>query len=345
MKKKLSVFTLYSKEGASSNYRAYIFKNKLENEFDIKWYNFWGKRYSEKYIHNKKKYFLQIIFSYIIAILKRLWQLYFVLPKSDVIFLQKGVIPKIRPTFLNHLKKKNIRIVFDVDDAIYLFGKDNSDVIAKISDLVISGNTNLMNHYKSYNDNCVILPTTDVTPQYYSLWSDTFENKIIGWIGSKTTVNNLESVVEPINKLVEKYPSVKFHIISNDAFDFPERIKNTKLIKWSSDTYLEELSKLSIGIMPLEDNPINRGKCGFKLIQYLNMKKPVIGSNVGVNGEIINKNGAVINSSEEWYDQFEKLLFDKASYNQSLENIENNFFKEYHFDIISNKLISYLKGN
>ncbi len=344
MKKKLTVLTLYTKEGASSNYRALIFKDKLEKEFEVNWFSFWNSKYSSIYMHNKKKYLFPILVAYLTGIISRLWQLYFVTPKSEILFIQKAVIPKIDNTFLKHLKRKNIRIIFDVDDAIFLFGKDNSHEIAGLADVVICGNNNLKEHYLQFNDNCVVLPTTDVTQKYKLFWKDTFEKKVIGWIGSKTTIDNLFQVVEPINKLIEKHPEVSFNIISNDALEFPNLIKNTKLIKWDSETYLKDLSELTVGIMPLNDNEWNRGKCGFKLIQYLNMKKPVIGSDVGVNGQIISQNGYKAKTEDDWYNALEKLLVNRKIYDSCLENIDKNFFSEYHYDVVAEKLVKYIYG-
>lgn len=344
MKKKLTVLTLYTKEGASSNYRALIFKDKLEKEFEVNWFSFWNSKYSSIFLHNKKKYLFPILVAYLTGIISRLWQLYFVIPKSEILFIQKAVIPKIDKTFLKHLKRKNIRIIFDVDDAIFLLGKDNSHEIAGLADVVICGNNNLKEHYLQFNDNCVVLPTTDVTQKYKLFWKDTFEKKVIGWIGSKTTIDNLFQVVEPINKLIEKHPEVSFNIISNNALEFPNLIKNTKLIKWDSETYLKDLSELTIGIMPLNDNEMNRGKCGFKLIQYLNMKKPVIGSDVGVNGQIISQNGYKTKTEDDWYNALEKLLFNRKIYDSCLENIDKNFFSEYHYDVVAEKLVNYIYG-
>lgn len=344
MKKKLAILTLYTEEGPSSNYRAFIFKDKLTEVFDVQWFSFWNRNYSLYYIHKKKEHSFLIATLYIYSVLKRLVQLYFVLNKVDILLVQKGVIPKLPFSFLKHLKRKKVRIVFDVDDAVYLTKNDSSEKIAAVSDLVICGNDILLNQYSKFNKNCVLLPTTDVTTKYLNYWGDTFENKVIGWIGSKTTVDNLEHLVDPLNKLIKKYPNVSFEIISNDALDFPKRIKNTKLVKWSSATYLSDLSRITIGVMPLEDNSFNRGKCGFKLIQYLNMKKPVIGSNVGINGEIIQKNGFTVNGPDEWYEHLETLLFNEEVYNKCVKNIENEFFEVYHFDIVAKKLIGYLEG-
>ncbi|MEQ9809772.1 glycosyltransferase [Streptococcus jiangjianxini] len=344
MKQKLSILTLYTKEGASSNYRAYIFNEKLAESFELSWFNFWNKNYSGKYMHNKKKYLLRIALLYIWGTLKRLFQLYFLIPNSDILLIQKGVIPKLKPVFLTHLKRKGIRIVFDVDDAIYLFDNDNSDRIASVSDIVICGNQTLQTHYSKFNTNCVIIPTTDNINLYEPYWSNTFDKKVIGWIGSKTTVNNIDQIVSVINQLVDKYPGVSFDIISNSALDFPKKIKNTRLVQWSSQNYLKDLSKITVGIMPLEDTPINQGKCGFKLIQYLNMKKPVVGSNIGVNGEIIGKNGFAVDSERDWFIALEKLLFDRSAYQNCIKNIEEKFFPVYHYDIVAQDLIDILKG-
>ena len=69
-----------------------------------------------------------------------------------------------------------------------------------------------------------------------------------------------------------------------------------------------------IGIMPLEDTPWEKGKCGFKIIQYLSLGIPAIASPVGVNGEIIEhgKNGFLAASEEEWYKYLKLLLLDHS---------------------------------
>jgi len=57
-----------------------------------------------------------------------------------------------------------------------------------------------------------------------------------------------------------------------------------------------------VGIMPLVDMPWERGKCGFKLIQYMACGKPVVASPVGVNAGIVEKeyNGLHAETDEDW---------------------------------------------
>lgn len=337
--KKLYVFTLYADKGGSSQYRAYIFKEELEKKFDVKWSYFWNNTYATKYMHDKKKYIVQIGVTYFFAALKRMIQLLFIAPNSDVILIQKASIPKLKMTFLKRIKSRGKKIVFDIDDATYLFPRDNTDEIAKLSDVVICGNDTLKNHYESLGCNCVFLPTIENTYKYEKYWNDTFDSKIIGWIGSAASVHNLELLVDPINEIVERHPEIQFHIICNDDQGYVSKIKNSRLIIWDKEKYISDMSRFTIGVMPLKDTAFNKGKCGFKLIQYLNMKKPVIGSNVGVNGEIIEGNGITINTSDEWISAFERLLYDNDIYSKCLKHIEDSFFDTYHYEKVTKKLI------
>ena len=338
--KKLCVFTLYADQGASSKYRYLIYKDVLEKYYQTKWYWFWDNTCI--IIKNKpsqKKNIFKKWFKYVCAFSKRWFQLVFIAPRSDVIIIQKSSIPKQKRHFLNRVKKKGTKIIFDVDDAVYLEKRDNSNEIATIADMVICGNETLRRHYLQYCKNTVVLPTTDNTFDYESFWKNTFSLKRIGWIGSEVTVDNLELVVKPINQFIKKHPEVHFYIISNGAMDYTKRIYNSHFVEWNKNTYLEELSKLTIGIMPLRDTEYNRGKCGFKLIQYLNMKKPVIGSNVGVNKDIVAGNGFGADTEEEWEAALEKLLFDSKVYDESVQHIENVFFEKYHYSVVAKKLL------
>lgn len=336
--KKICIFTLYTEVGASSYYRAYIFKDELEKDYQVKWCNFWGERYSSVYMHNKKKYFFVIMLLYFFAIIKRVYQLMYIAPKYDTIFIQKACIPKCSKLFLNRIIKNNRRIIYDVDDAVYLDNKDYSNDIAKKADIVICGNENLKKHYYKYNNNIVIIPTVENTNLYKKWWKDTFSEKVIGWIGSKTTVVNFEIIVDAINKIVARHPEVTVHIISNSALDYDNRINNCKLIPWHKEKYVEELSKITIGIMPLIDNPYNHGKCGFKLIQYLNMKKPVVASNIGVNNGIVGNCGITVSSIDDWENALETLLFDEKFYEKCVQNINKSFFPQYAFESVYNDI-------
>lgn len=162
------------------------------------------------------------------------------------------------------MQKNRVRIIFDVDDAVYLDPKGNSDKIAEAADAVICGNETLKQHYLPLNKNTIILLTVENTSQYKKFWRNTFCEKSIGWIGSKATVKNLEIVVDPINKIMERHPEVNFYIISNNAVDNTERIKNTSLILWDKNSYISDISKRMVRIMPIKIRIITMGNVDLK---------------------------------------------------------------------------------
>jgi glycosyltransferase involved in cell wall biosynthesis len=64
--------------------------------------------------------------------------------------------------------------------------------------------------------------------------------------------------------------------------------------------------------MPLINDDISRGKCGFKAIQYMSLGIPAVVSPVGVNSTIIENgvNGYLCHNIEDWIKSIEILLVD-----------------------------------
>jgi glycosyltransferase involved in cell wall biosynthesis len=92
------------------------------------------------------------------------------------------------------------------------------------------------------------------------------------------------------------------------ASPFPD-IPTTKLA-WSEESDRSIGQKFDIGVMPLIDGPFERGKCGYKLVQYMAGGIPVVASPVGVNRQIVEPsiNGYLADSSEEWIVALRELL-------------------------------------
>jgi glycosyltransferase involved in cell wall biosynthesis len=46
--------------------------------------------------------------------------------------------------------------------------------------------------------------------------------------------------------------------------------------EWSEETEVKDIKDFDVGIMPLPDDPWSRGKCGYKLVQYMACGVPVV---------------------------------------------------------------------
>ena len=71
---------------------------------------------------------------------------------------------------------------------------------------------------------------------------------------------------------------------------------------WSADTEVGHLQSIDAGLMPLPDHPFERGKCGYKLVQFMACGKPVVASPVGVNGSLVEhgSTGFLADSPAQW---------------------------------------------
>jgi glycosyltransferase involved in cell wall biosynthesis len=64
--------------------------------------------------------------------------------------------------------------------------------------------------------------------------------------------------------------------------------------------------------MPLENREWEKGKCGFKALQYMALAIPAVASPVGVNTEIIRhgESGFLCKDEEAWYNILLRLAVD-----------------------------------
>ena len=248
--------------------------------------------------------------------------LLFRLYKYDMIFIHREAA-HIGPPIFEFLIAKVFRkkYIYDYDDATWLpnYSETNASFhrlkaywkvkyCIKWAYHVTPGNEFLANYARNYNKNVTIIPTTIDTVNHHNLETDYNSEKIvIGWTGTHTTMRYLDFLVPIIKELEEKY-AFDFLIISNEAPTY--HLKSLRFIKWNHATEIQDLAKISIGVMPLEKDIWSEGKCGFKGLQYMALGIPALMSPVGVNMQILDdkNNGYLVTTPEEWKDFLEMLL-------------------------------------
>lgn len=243
---------------------------------------------------------------------------------ADIVFIQKKLFVK---PFLMIIKMISKRLIFDYDDA--LFTKDSFtlkirslgngsaksirrlNAVLALSDLVVTGNEYLFEYTLQFNQNVRVVPTCIVYSDYDNK-STSDENQLsIGWLGSYHTQGYLVDIEEELRHISLQYPQVNMKVISN----YPIELKGVKVdyLKWNIDNYKHYLYDFDIGIMPLRNDDWSKGKCAFKLIQYMAAGLPVIASNVGANKTLIEEaeDGYLVNSKEEWLNRLDNLINSK----------------------------------
>jgi glycosyltransferase involved in cell wall biosynthesis len=130
----------------------------------------------------------------------------------------------------------------------------------------------------------------------------------IVWIGSPENLIYLEMVRPALVRLTARHPALKMRVICSAFPAWPG--VNVERIPWSEATEAAALAAAHIGIMPLTDDEWSRGKCAFKLLQYMAASLPCVASPVGANTEAVidGVNGFHAATSEDWESRLEMLI-------------------------------------
>jgi glycosyltransferase involved in cell wall biosynthesis len=290
---------------------------------------------------------VQKLFWLIISFIKRIILL-FQLQSFEFIFIHREATPIGPPFFewvVRYIWRK--KIIYDFDDAIWLddpnekgslkaFVKWKSKVkhICKWSYKVSCGNEYLAQFASQFNQKVVINPTTIDTNYHHEIPITKRRKITIGWTGTHSTLPYLKKIIPILNKLIQNF-DFELLVISNQKPSFD--VTYLTYLPWNKTSEIEDLNKMDIGIMPLTDDIWSQGKCGFKILQYMAIKRPVIASPVGVNEKILNgsKGGLLAKSDEEWQLLLSKLLNDSDL--RAKLGKKGRQYIEKQYSVISNK--------
>lgn len=239
--------------------------------------------------------------------------------RADVTLLQRELVSTYRT--LEGLTKRPR--VLDVDDAIYLKrGGKAGDAVAGIAQgcrMVLAGNRTLAEWFQPHCADVRIVPTAVDTDRYAPVPEAGHDGRpaggpVLGWIGTAANAGNLVAIQDAVADALERHPTARLRVVAERPPSLPALSPNRwEFVPWSAEDEVALLRSFTVGLMPLEDTPWNRGKCGFKLLQYMAVGAPAVASPVGVNQDILAQGaGLAATTRDEWVEALDRLLADAA---------------------------------
>jgi len=261
---------------------------------------------------------------------------------ADIIWVSRELVQGYE-TFERLLKRPR---VMDVDDAIWLsrpLGKYSIPHIARAMDVVVAGNDYLAEYFRQYCRQVHVLPTAIDLARYQPrpVLEQPPEKFVIGWTGLPCNYQFVQPIEPVLARFLRKHDRAELMLLSSRPWKYqllpPEKVR---FITWSPENEAQVLHQFSVGIMPLPDNPWTRGKCSFKMLQYMAVGLPVIASPVGMNRQILEKAelGFAAATDDQWYNALETLYQD-WSLQERLGQAGRKVVEEsFNADIVGEKL-------
>ncbi len=138
-------------------------------------------------------------------------------------------------------------------------------------------------------------------------------NLVIGWMGTSSNFEYVSKIENALRTVLNSFPQAQLRIVSDQRPPL-RNIPSDRIeyIKWTAENEVSCLQGFSVGIMPLEDSLWARGKCSYKMLQYLACGVPVVVSPIGMNSKVLNHGqcGFAANDEQEWVDGVTTLLED-----------------------------------
>jgi len=240
--------------------------------------------------------------------------------RHDVVVLQKKTSLHRPELFL--MRRANPNLVFDFDDAVMFHELEHGKPLrvksfakflrtVRACRAVVAGNEFLAGFARPICPEVYVLPTPIDTDRYVPKTSaEPRKGVTVGWLGTPGGLPHVAALGEVFRAVADKVDRFCLKIVSSDFIDLPgvEVVKK----RYRVEDEIADLQSFDIGIMPLQDTLWTRGKCGFKILQYMGVGVPAVASPVGINSELIRhgETGFLAADAEAWREALLALAAD-----------------------------------
>jgi len=272
----------------------------------------------------------------------------------DLLWIEKELFPWLPAWSEELLNLRGIPYVIDYDDAVYHRYDNHRDPLIRAmlgnsiaaamqhAATVVVGNDTLAEYARRAGARKIEYLPTVVNLDRYPIREKKSSQFRIGWIGSPITAPYLGLIKDALDEVCQQTGARMVLIGMGDRDPLPGLEKES--LTWNEVSEVANIQSCDVGIMPLPDEPFSRGKCGYKLIQYMAAGLPVVASPVGINSQIVEqgKTGFLASSKEEWIQALVTLYHDAGMRINMGEAGRQKVEKEYSLEVSAPRLLDIL---
>jgi glycosyltransferase involved in cell wall biosynthesis len=285
----------------------------------------------------------------------------------DAVLIQK----KLFSPWKLRLLPRRVPLAYDFDDAVFevspdeldRFGRERAEKRARSrrrrfaatldrAGLVLAGNRFLAERARAGDSvgsrRVALLPTgVDLAPFPEARVREALRRAPgtgprIGWIGSRASLRYLAALAAPLRAVCARVAGARLLEVCNEFLDLPGVPVEKRA--WSAAREADDLLDFDVGLMPLDDRPFSRGKCGLKILQYQAAGVPVVCSPVGANNDIVvsEETGLFASGDAAWTEAIVRLLSDRSLASRLAEAGRRRVAAEYSAAVVGARLAGHL---
>ncbi len=272
----------------------------------------------------------------------------------SVLIISRKLTDRVSPIYyfwiLNSLRRRGTKIIWDFDDNIVdskEISRRNFDRLSSLSHSIVVASPHLYHLIgQSYITKAIYLPTTDGT--LYKRHNEEVDRRRLDsigeelrivWVGTSVSLVYLLPLSHMLEELAlrraESGGRVIFTVVCDHPLRYEPKSYTLRNVAWSREVAASELLAAHVGVMPLENSLFNRGKGGFKLIQYLSVGLPVVVSGVGINRDIVTRGeGYCINilDSPRWIEAIEEIASSPSRWREYSHISKATWWERFSFE-------------
>ena len=236
----------------------------------------------------------------------------------DLVILQTKMLSRFEARFWRLL---GIPVIFDFDDALpfrhspkrgSVYSRTRQRRFRRTLDAavaVVVGNATLAGLASPAGKRIHVAPSPVPFPVPLASAGGSNQEFRVGWVGSGGNLDSLVLISQALRRVARQVP-LTLVVIADRRLEL-EGV-HVEFRRWSLEDQEQDLASLDVGVMPLADTPWNRGKCAYKLLQYMAAAVPGVASPVGMNAEVLHDrlNGRLARTDEEWVEALLELQRD-----------------------------------
>ncbi|MEJ2530086.1 MAG: glycosyltransferase [Gammaproteobacteria bacterium] len=206
--------------------------------------------------------------------------------RYQVVWWHRHLLPRLQLWWLRHCAR---RLVYDFDDPLcfstradgYSFIRQRRfAALLKACDAAMVGSHYLQDLALEYCDEVYLIPMAISLPPTPQERTCTGGVELL-WLGSESTQKYLESIRPALERIGEMRPDIRLRLVAHRPMEFGKL--PVEFVQWSPEAQEQALLQANIGLCPMPDTPWTKGKCPYKVLQYMAYGMPWVGSAVGEN--------------------------------------------------------------